>query len=140
VLVSFGRLTWSGHGQKATVKPVRADRGSTSGGDPPAELPVGRDEHDWGGCSGSQFDKQVVPASSCVQHLHAVSGPLWNAGACRALDDDHHRRVEPPGDGTGADPLDQAPGHSGPVPPPLVWSAPDHVGGVDEQHRATLLP
>ncbi len=139
--VSVGRLTWSGRGQKAMVEPIRADRGSASSGDPPAELTVGRDEHHWHGLSGGgQLDKQVVPAASRVYHLHTVSISFWDTGACRALHYDHHRRFDPPGDGTGAQPLDQAPGRSGPVPPPSVGPAADHVGGVNEQHRARLLP
>ncbi len=85
------------------MKPIRADSGSAGGGDPPAELTVGRDEHDWHGRNGGgQLDKQVVPASSRVHHLHTVSVSFWDTGACHALHDDHHRRVEAPGDGTGA--------------------------------------
>lgn len=50
-----------------------------------------------------------------MQHVHAVTIALWHTGACRSLDDDYHWRVGAPGDGAGAELLDQALGRPGAV-------------------------
>lgn len=118
------------------VKPIGTDTCGPTGGDPPPKLPVGRYQYDRCGRSGdSQLDEEVVAATGSMEHADAVSEAFRHTGSCGTLDDDDQWRIEPPADGVGAELLNQAPGRSRPVPPPPVGPAPDHVRGVDEQHR-----
>jgi hypothetical protein len=74
-----------------------------------------------------------------VNHLDPVHGPLADSAARCAFDNHDDRFVQPARYRGGADPADELPRCTGPVPPPTVGPRTYDVGGIDQQRQTITL-
>lgn len=82
--------------------------------------------------------QEIITTTRRVEHSETAGHPGLDAPTSGPLEDHDHRRGEPPRLDGEPEPVDEPPRRSGSVPPPTVRSGSDHVGRVDQEHRASL--
>ena len=80
-------------------------------------------------------DDGVVALTGRVYDLDAVGVALVSALARSALEHEHHGWLQPPFAHASTHVLGDSSCSTGPVSPPASRPRPDHIGGIDDEHR-----